>query len=417
MKKSSFLIMFICSIFLFYKYIAQLYPTLIASDLMNQYYLSAVQVAILASSYYYSYSIMQVFSGFIVDKFDIRIPAFLAILIVAIPIFLFSHTNNFYFMCFYRCVMGAGASFATVLYVKSAACWFDPRMFSIISSFLATAAMLGATIGSTPVAKIFETLGWRHGLEFISFLGIIIAFIALIFLTKKSPDNESTLEKKTLSRKEILSPFYKKENWLLMSYAGLTFAPIIILGGLWGTPFLTKKFSIEVTQASYLLSSMFLGVGSGALVWAFITTKLNNKKDFMYICNLLSILLLVLIIYPSLSYFVTLILFFLLGFSSSVFMVSFDLCRIYNSVQLIGIASAFMNSGEGIVASILEPLIGKILDIRKGTNPTFSLYDFKVAFSLILFCFILSSICLLFIRVKENSFFFKRQNRFKLSIR
>ena len=402
MRLKLLLSIILCSLFLFYKYVTQLYPSLISVDLIHNYFLSGVQVSILASSYYYSYSTMQIFAGFIIDKFDVKIPVFLSIITIALSVFIFSHTKNYFMMCLLRVFMGMGCAFATVIYVKCSACWASPKIFVIITSFLATAAMIGATLGSTPVANLFEHVGWHHGLEYISFIGLMLAFVCLYFLSNKSsPYN--TNGKTKITKADFLVTILNKNNWVLMIYAGATFAPVIILGGLWGTPFLMKKYAIEVVQSSYLLSTMFIGLGLGAPFWAFISTKLNFKKELMHANNAVSFVMLFFIVYLNFSYYLTLTCFFTLGFTVSIFMLSFDLCRIFNSVHVIGIAAAFMNSGEGLVTSIIEPFIGKILDIRKGIHPDYSVLDFQIAFLLIFFCFIISSVAISFLKIIENS--------------
>ncbi|MDE4976374.1 MFS transporter, partial [Francisella tularensis subsp. holarctica] len=49
--------------------------------------------------------------------------------------------------CVSRLMIGIGASFATVGYIKSAAVWFYPRKFAFVCIFLMTAAMTGALLG------------------------------------------------------------------------------------------------------------------------------------------------------------------------------------------------------------------------------------------------------------------------------
>lgn len=95
MNKKSVIILSICALFLFYKYIAQLFPSLIGNELMKFYGYDGVRLAITASSYYYSYSFMQIFSGFIIDKFAVRMPMFVAIIIISLMIITFTHTTIF----------------------------------------------------------------------------------------------------------------------------------------------------------------------------------------------------------------------------------------------------------------------------------------------------------------------------------
>ncbi|MBP9743209.1 MAG: MFS transporter [Burkholderiales bacterium] len=394
----AFIVLLICSLFLFYKYIAQLFPSTISEDLINNYHFNGLELAIMASSYYYSYSVLQLAAGYLIDRHDVRIPCFLAILTLSIAMLIFSYTNNFYIMCISRVFMGAGASFATVLYMKCAAVWASKKAFGILSSLLATVTMFGAAFGNAPIAIFFKTTGWHNGLFIIAIGGLIIAAMALIFVSNRGAIGN--LNEFKLNLKDIYIIMRNKLNWLLFAYAGITFAPLLILGGLWGNPFLIEKFHITNTSASMLLSIMFIGIGIGSPVWAILAALLNQRKNLMHLANLIAFLDLIGIIYLDFSYSITLILFFILGFAVGCFMLCFQFCREINSIYIMGIAVAFVNMGDGIISSIIEPLIGCILDLLKTGN-IFSLNSYKLAFSILPLCYIISSITILPLATKH----------------
>lgn len=396
MKKNTIVILSLCSLFLFYKYIAQLFPSLIGGELMQSYGYDGVMLAVMASSYYYSYTIMQMIAGFIIDRFAIRIPMFIAIFIISLMIVLFTHTNNFYLMCVSRALMGVGASFATVLYMKCAAHYTTPKTFGLISSFLATATMLGAACGGTPVALLFHRFGWQDGLNLVAVVGFIMAFMVLIFQKSKTTASGGQAETrmKFANIKEVIA---RKDNWLLLLYSGLTFSPVAILGGLWGTPFLMTKYALTAANASFFLSIMFVGHAVGSPLWALLSAKLNRKKELMHVANVISLFAILAIIYGDFSYFYSLALFFIFGFSVGCFMLSFELCREMNGLYIMGLSVAFINSGEGLVGSFVEPFIGYLLDVSKAGS-TFTLANYQSALFILPCCFILSTIVLVFIK-------------------
>jgi sugar phosphate permease len=396
----AFLVLLVCGIFLFYKYIAQLFPSVISADLLNANKFTGVEIAIMASSYYYSYSFVQILAGYIIDRYDVRLPCFLAILLVSLAMIGFSYTDSFYAMCISRATMGIGAAFATVLYMKCAAVWASPKAFGIISSLLATVTMFGAAFGSAPIAWFFERVGWNTGINVLGVIGVALAFLALIFVSNKG--SKAGIVNFKLSFADVKKIIINKSNWLLFIYAGITFSPALIIGGLWGNPFLIEKFHITNTSASMLLFTMFIGIGIGAPIWAIISANLNKRKILMHLANLISLLSFIGIIYLDLSYNLTMLLFFTLGFSIGCFMICFQLCREINSVYVMGIAVAFVNMGDGIISSILEPLIGYILDALKTGNE-FSLSSYKIALTTLPLCFILSSIVLIYLKAADGN--------------
>lgn len=394
MKKNAIVVLTLCALFLFYKYIAQLFPSLIGSELMQKYGYDGVMLAVIASSYYYSYTVMQIIAGIIIDRFSVRLPMFVAIFIISLMIILFTHTSNFYLMCISRALMGVGASFATVVYMKCAAQYTTAKTFGIISSFLATATMLGAACGGAPIALLFHGVGWQEGLNYIAVIGLIMAFVALIFLDSENHGERQAEGYMRLANiKEVIA---KKNNWLLLLYSGLTFSPVAILGGLWGTPFLMTKYNVTAANASFLLSIMFVGHAIGSPLWALLSAKLNRKKELMHFANAIAFVAMLGMIYGDLPYMMTLVLLFIFGFSVGCFMLSFELCREINALTIMGLSVAFINSGEGLVGSFVEPFIGYLLDSKK-LGATFTIGNYQEALFILPCCFILSSLVLNFI--------------------
>lgn len=360
---------------------------------MKHYTLSAFDLGVLASSYYYSYSFMQIVSGWSLDRFSIRLVATIAIALLAFSLFLFAQYHSFFMMCFSRILMGIGASFATVLYMKCAALWTQPKTFGIVASLLATATMLGAAFGGAPLAYLFHALTWRHSLIYIGFISLFLALLSFLIISDVRTDG-SSFRHNTIPFSQLNNIFMNKNNLLLMAYSGLAFSPLIIMGGLWGTPFLILKYHLSTEQVSYLLSIMFIGIAIGAPLWSFIAVYFKNRHVLMQVANLFSLISISCIIYARFSYIDEAILFFILGFSVGCFMFSFSICRDINPLGLLGFAFAFMNTGEGIIGSFLEPAIGGVLDITKGHHATFSMSDYHEALILLPICFVFAALLL-----------------------
>ena len=389
-NKQAFLVLTICSLFLFLKYIAQLYPALISDILIQKYALSGLEIGILASSYYYSYTVMQLVSGIVLDQYDIRFPAFFAIACVALGLYSFAHTESFVCMCLSRVLMGVGCSFATTLYMKASTLWTSEKVFTIIASFLATATMLGAAIGAAPIAVLFNHVGWSQGLLWIAMIGAVISLCSLFWV--RNPKSIGVNRHASLFKnfKEVV---LKRENIWLLIYSGVTFSPVVILGGLWGVPFLQLKFHSEANQVATLISTMFIGHAIGSPVWAVLSTVFKTKKPLMLTANFGSFVCLMSIIYGHSTFMEAEILFFIFGFCVGCFMLSFSICREVNPAVMMGFAVAFINSGEGVVSSIMDPGIGLFLDFLKPDGSIgFSLQSYQYVLIVLPLSYVISTL-------------------------
>lgn len=130
----------------------------------------------------------------------------------------------------------------------------------------------------------------------------------------------------------------------------------------------------------------------------------------MHFANAMSFFAIAGIIYGDFSYYASLLLFFTFGFSVGCFMLSFEMCRELNALYVMGLSVAFINSGEGLIGSFVEPAIGHILDVSK-VGSAFTLQNYQLSLSILPCCFVISSIVLHFINESKVAVQFKEYAR------
>jgi len=378
------LIISLSAAFLFYKYVLQVSPGIMSDDLMRAFHIGGAQLGNLAAVYFYGYLIIQLFAGPLLDKFGARKITPLAILSCALGAFFFSQSHTLMGAICARILMGMGVGFATVNYMKMAADYFQPKQFAFIGGLLATAVMLGAVFGETPLVIILEKIGWRTMLFLVSLLGLFIA--GLFFLLAQEKKSERVYYKTSWTKENLLNILKNRQNWLLLLYSGFAFSPVAVLGGLWGNPFLCSAYPLSLTQASFLLSWIFIGFGVGGPVLGFMSDRLSNRKFIMQSSAIISSLsLLILIYYPNLSIVIIGFLMFMIGFCTGAFMLAFALAKEINLLTMTATVVAMINTGSDILGALTEPLVGKFLDLHwsgKVVNGVrhFSLADYHQAF-------------------------------------
>lgn len=392
----------LCASLLFYKYILNVSPSIMVPDLMKQFHVGGAQLGSLAATFFYTYTIMQLFAGVLVDKFGARFIAGSSILLAALGAYLFSIAESLTVATVARGMMGAGVAFATVTYFKMSAAWFRADQLAFVGGLIATAVMAGAVFGQAPLAWLLEHTSWRFVLLFCSLLGLAIALLFLLFAfdTSKRPQNTILQAGHPISQKvswsEIKKALQKKQNWLLALYSGLAFAPLSVLGGLWGTPFLEEAHHFSRSQAAGLVSLLFIGLGIGSPLLGLLSDRLGKRIGVMKLGLILSFFSLLAVMYlPSSSFFLLGSLLFLLGFATGAFMLGFTVGVQINHTVLAGTAIALINTGDSIFESITEPLLGKLLDlswngqIEEGIRH-FSTHDYHLSFIPLLFYFIVA---------------------------
>lgn len=359
------LVISLCALFLFYKYILQTYPSVITSQLMRDFNLTGLELGNLSAAYYYTYTVTQFLVGILLDRFSTRHLTSIAIAICAFGAYGFAQAYHVEYAIVSRALMGVGVSFATVAYMKLASAWFPARYYAVISGLLATAAMAGAVFGEAPLAYAITTFGWRSSISAIGIAGMLLAIsFWLLVRDKQATPHSHEPATTTISLRDVIRVFKNKYNWLLTLYSGLAFSPIAVFGGLWGNPFLEQAYHLSQTEAASLVSLVFIGLGLGSPVLGYLSTKLGNRHLLMLCATFCAAIAISIVLYAQPhSLFVLAILLFIFGFSLGSFMLAFTIGKELNSPLLTATVVSMINSSDAILDSITEPLIGKFLDI------------------------------------------------------
>lgn len=393
--------------FMIYKYVLQVSPSVMTSDLMRTFHVTGAGLGNLAACYFYTFLLMQIPVGVLLDRFSPRYLTSFAIAVCALGAFGFALAPTLTIAEVSRGLIGFGAAFATVSYLKMATMWFPPERFSLVAGLLATAAMVGAIAGEAPLAVMVNHIGWQHALFFSSLLGLIFAFLFWLLARDESPLTHKQPLVKTPSTPifaGLLTILRNPQNWLLSFYSGLAFAPTDVFAGLWGVPFLMTYYHFSRTTAATMVSCAFIGLAFGAPLFGWFSDRIGKRRVVMQCGSLLSLLALLVVIYsPPLPTVLLGLLLFLFGFGTGSFMLGFVVGTEMNKVAVAATVVAVINTSDALWGAISEPLIGKFLDVGwSGTMNngarSFSVTDFHHALAILPLYLFMALFLLLFIR-------------------
>lgn len=361
------LIVLMSSLFLFYKYIMQVSPSIMTSELMSAFHINGTGLGNLAATFFYSYLITQLFVGVLLDKFSPRYLSAAAILAGALGTYYFAVADTLFMAGMARALMGVGAAFATVSYLKLSANWFSAKKFAFVSGLLATAAMLGAMFGQAPLAWLVSSIGWRHSLILCAMVGASVAAL-FVLLVREKPAVALEPNLKPISNNvrlhDILQILKSKQNWVLTLYSGMAFSPIAVFGGLWGNPFIAEAYHLSTTKAASLVSLIFLGLAFGGPLLGYVSDRLQNRRHVMFYGSLLCFAAVTAVIYSyNLPLWAVGSLLFLFGFGTGAYMLGFSIGKESNPLYLAATVVALINTGDAIMGAVTEPFIGKLLDL------------------------------------------------------
>lgn len=402
------LVWFLGATFFFYKYLLQVSPSVMSTDLMRTFNVTGAGLGNLAACFFYAYLIMQIPVGLILDRWSPRLITTFAIFVSALGALLFAKSNTLIFAGVSRAMIGFGAAFAAVSCFKLTTLWFTPRRFALVAGLSMTAAMLGAVGGEAPLSLMVHAYGWRSAMVHIAIIGFVLMILVFLFVRDRAPSIELSRAKSVKVEISLLSQLgiilKEKQTWLLSLYSGLAFAPISVFGGLWGVSFLKQSSQLSATAAASAVSMIFVGFAIGCPIAGWYSDFIGKRKTIMLWGTIIATVAILGVLYlPIHSVKILNILLLCFGLGASCFFLCFSMIREIHPLIFAATVLGFMNTFDSIWEAFSEPFIGKLLDM--GWNGAmdngariFSLHDYHLALSVLPIYFFIALLLLFFIK-------------------
>lgn len=391
-------VLILSSFFLFYKYLTQVFPSVITQELLSTFHLDGAGLGTLAACFFYSYLVIQIFSGIILDKYNTKWILVISTLIAAVGSLCFSYAHTFMEAAFARVLMGIGAAFATVGFMKIATLFFKPEQFGIVGGLLTTGVCAGAVFGQAPLAYLISHYDWRFAIKIIAVIGLAISVVFSITVFFRKDMQQNKLEQLTWA--DFKAVIKKKKNWCLTVYSGLAFAPMAVFGGLWGIPFLQQSYHLPRTKTSALMSLSYIGLGIGGPLFGYIAQRFQNRYTTMKFGLLLGFITLGIVIYTHPNYLILSSTLFLFGLSIGAFMLGFAEGKDANPLHMAASVIALINTGDAFFGAVTQPLVGQLLDfthwhLAHQKAQIFTVQDFRYAFISLMLTLVVAYLSLL----------------------
>ena len=386
---------FICSIFYGYEFLLRVTPSIMVSDLMTTYNITATQVGVISAYYYFTYTPLQLVAGTLIDHYGAKFLLTICVLACVIGTYFFGMTDSIILAKFGRASIGFGSAFAFVGVLRICSDWLPSNLFATLTGINTTIGMLGAISGEVFLEQLKHSVGLYN-----IFLGCIIFGIALLVAVWFVVESKQLIVVKQDKRAEFKSLLnhmlflIKKPIFWHVALIGLClFLPTTIFASLWSVKFISDVYHVQ--HAANYSSMIFLGWAIGSpIVGLLKKNALIADKAMLIIGNALAFTVAYLIIYqPELcsNYLYWFMLAF--GLFSSVEILVFDLNHILSGPALCGTAVALTNMIV-MFGGFVQPLVGQILDFYHtgSNNYHYSLAEYQIALMIIPIAFFLGII-------------------------
>ncbi|UCV12346.1 MFS transporter [Dechloromonas denitrificans] len=341
-------------------------PAGIAQDLAASFQTSAASLGVLAATYFYVYTVMQIPTGILADTLGPRRILVLGCLIGGIGSFLFGFAPTLDQALMGRTLVGLGVSVTFIAMLKLVAVWFEENRFATLVGVCMLIGNLGSVLAGAPLSTLAQITGWRGVFIGVGAVSLVLGVLCWIMVRDSPQQHEGgsrPVFDRTVVISGLLSVIRNRATWPAalvntgMSGSFFTFA------GLWATPYLVQVHGLSRAVATTHLSLWFGGFAIGCFFIGTISDRLGRRKPVLIVTShvfvAIWLVLLSCITMPlSLSY----ALFALLGLSTAGFSLTWACAKEVNPPLLSGMSTSVANMGGFMAGALLQPLVGWVMD-------------------------------------------------------
>lgn len=396
-------------LFFFYSFFQANMMGALNSSLSEAFKADACQIGILSAWSFAANIIFLIPAGLLLDRYSLRKLMLLNMGIVILGTVLFAYSESLLIASIARFICGIMMAFGLIICLKFASCLLPFEKMGLASSLIITIGMFGGVVSQHPLSSLVAAFGWRSAVLVSAGLGLVILGLLWIFIRPKV--SEYTLSSTSLF-KSLKNTMKNSQNWMGGFFICFLNFPVAILGALFGISYLTQVYGLDAKLAAAITSMLFFGMILGSPFFGWVSNMLKQKKLPSLIGAELCLIALIALLYmPYMSIPLLYVLFFLIGFFSGAQVLGYPLVTENNPKELTGAALSLASILiVGIGYGIGLPVIGKLLNFfanggaTTGCNLTYSAKAYHLAFLSLPILVFISSICVLFLKEKRQSF-------------
>lgn len=352
------------ALFFCYQYLLRVTPGVISDELRHAFYLTAEEFASLGAFYLYSYSLLQIPIGFIVDRVGIKRTVLTSLFLCIIGTLWLAKATSLPQAQMSRILVGAGSACAFMASLKWIADHFDPGKRGLLMGGTLVFGTIGALGAGRPLVALVDASGWKTAILWTGLLGVLL-LILIVFLLK---DSQKSI-KKRLDITQVgrdLKAIACDKNIVIYAFLAVgVYTPLAVLADLWGVSFLVEKFNITRADAASTTMLMYAGLAIGSLTMPALAEKYNLFTRSIQVCSLslLGIFSWILMS-TTMNLWGLKILFLLIGIFCGAEMICFSGALIGSTPRTSGLTIGFVNTMNMLGGAILQQIIGFGLDLQ-----------------------------------------------------
>jgi sugar phosphate permease len=173
-------------------YIDRINLSVAAPQLRHEFGLGPAQMGLLFSAFFWSYALLQIPAGLILDRFGVKLVNRAGTFLWSLASAVIAFTGGFAGIFIARMVLGAAEAPGFPASAKATGYWFPRQERSVATSLFDAAAKFSNVIGVPLVGFMIVRFGWRWGFGITAMLSF--AYFIAFYLIYRDPSEDTRLD-------------------------------------------------------------------------------------------------------------------------------------------------------------------------------------------------------------------------------
>lgn len=252
---------------------------IIAPNLASELDLSAAQIGLLSSVFFFSFAAAQIPLGIALDRYGPRRCMLFCAVVAVAGALIFAVAPSPAWLTAARILMGLGSSCYLMAPLALYARRFPPDRFATFVGFQIGLGTLGTLLATAPFAFAVAVLGWRASFVVVA-AAMVVATLAMMLVVPKDEVSDASQPPESLreSLAGTMAALRTPSFWPVFMLQLTGYSSFVLVVGLWGGPYLTHVYGYSLTERGNMLLVPVVAQVIGSFLWGPSDRIFNSYK-------------------------------------------------------------------------------------------------------------------------------------------
>jgi len=255
----------------------------IAPDLATELGLSAGEIGLLSSTFFFAFAAAQLPLGIVIDRYGPKRCMLVCAVVAVAGAILFAFATSATGLIAARALMGLGSSCYLMAPLALYARRFPPERFTVLAGIQLAIGTIGTLFVTAPLAWASAIIGWRTTFLVVAGLMALCAVLVAVVVRGDGPQHSNPGSGETFREgiAGVLEVARMRGFVPLFLMHAMSYSSYVLIVGLWGGPFLAHIYGYDLTTRGNLLMLPAISHIIGVMLWGYTERILGLYKPLV----------------------------------------------------------------------------------------------------------------------------------------